>query len=153
MGGVNLVDLSVETRSIPLKMASRMVSTSFLMAISLAIFCVSRAQSQEQYLNQGYEGYEGPHEPEEYMGPMDPNPAQFVAVENRAPDFFWRPMRSVNQFLVRPTRIPTASDAKKSDFFFMRPMKREYFVVRRSGEYQPKRQNPFWVRPTRASPM
>ena len=137
-------------------------------------------------VNQGYEGYDGPHEPEEYMGPMDPNPAQFVAVENRAPDFFWRPMRSVNhnflirptraspnakksqvktkdffwrpmrsvnQFLVRPTRIPTASDAKKSDFFFMRPMKREYFVVRRSGEYQPKRQNPFWVRPTRASPM
>ena len=49
VNGVNLVDLSVETRSIPLKMASRMVSTSFLMAISLAIFCVSRAQSQEQY--------------------------------------------------------------------------------------------------------
>ena len=49
VNGVNLVDLSVETRSIPLKMASRMVSTSFLMALSLAIFCVTRAQSQEQY--------------------------------------------------------------------------------------------------------
>merc|ERR1711988_1549435 len=141
MGGANLVDLSVETRSIPLKMASRMVSTSFLMAISLAIFCVTRAQSQEQYLNQGYEGYDGPHEPEEYMGPMDPNPAQFVAVENRAPDFFWRPMRSVNQFLVRPTRIPTASDAKKSDFFFYATHETRIFCgakIRRISTKTPK---------------
>ena len=142
-------------------------------------------------VNQGYEGYERyeePHGSEQYMASLGAAPAQLV-VENRAPDFFWRPMRSsgvnqflvrptraspnakksqlktkdffwrpmrssgVNQFLVRPTRIPTATDAKTSDFFFMRPMKREYFVVRRSSGDSHREPNPFWVRPTRSSPL
>eukprot|EP00093_Oithona_nana_P002225 02225.XXX_45481_45690_1 [CDS] Oithona nana genome sequencing. len=60
------------------------------------------------------------------MASMGADPAQLV-VENRAPDFFWRPMRSsgVNSFLTRPTRA--SPNAKKSQLktkdFFWRPMR------------------------------
>ena len=82
---------------------------------------------------------------------------QFLARPTRTPteegnkDFFWRPMRSMDHFLVRPTRTPSG-EAKNNDFFLMRPMKRSVLanaLMRRSGSDT----NPFWVRPTRSTPM